>query len=130
MSEFLQKAQTALEHTVQMTRYRALETMEAAEYNPVTELIDIANQLKRQDLRDYSLEIRVHMKLLEYYSPAPKKQLDLNVQGGSPSVVVMPISYASQYHALDLAPCKPKLVDALPAQTELEALMGDANPPD
>lgn len=130
MSEIIQRAETALQNVNhQMTRYRALETMDAAGYNPVKELIELAKTEKdRGDAQDKDLQLKIHLKLLEYYSATPKKQLavDVSQQG---QVVVMPVSFHNQYAGKDLAPCKPQLIDVIVQKNALEELMGDAAAP-
>lgn len=124
MSELLHQVDKEIQSTAQMTRYRALETMDKRKYNPVDRLIDIVDYLKNQDLRDTDLEIKVHMKLLEYFSAAPKKQMSLDVNNQA-QIVIMPASYADRYEGKDLTPCAPRMVDVTPIRTAMQELMGD-----
>lgn len=128
MGEFIQKVETAVQSLPQMTRYRALETMDEEKYNPVKEIIQLSRELKQQSLRDYDLEYKMHSKLLEYFSAAPKKQMSLDVQGTS-QIMVLPVSYSNMYEGKDLSPCKPQLIDIIPKKTVLEELM-DGHAPD
>lgn len=131
MSEIIQKVENALVAQPQMTRYRALETMERRDYNPVEELIELAGALKKARKESYrddgimsdpELELKIHFKLLEYYSAAPKKQMSLDVQSQQ-QVVVMPVNYGNLMEGKDLTPCKPALIDVTPEKTALEELM-------
>ncbi len=124
-SEQLKKADSALKSSAQMTRYRALETMEDLDYNPVKKLIELTQTMEKSELRDYELEMKIHTKLLEYYSAAPKKQLSLDVQQNM-QIAVMPVSYAHMYEGRNLEACKPKLIDVTPVKSVLEEYMGDA----
>jgi hypothetical protein len=126
MGEFIQKAETAIAQLgPQMTRYRALETMDEKKYNPVAQLIDIADKLMNNAdplLNDSKLAVTIHLRLLEYFSAAPKKQMAIEMQG-NPQIIVAPVSYGNLYAGKDLEPCKPRLIDIIPEKSALEEYM-------
>lgn len=133
MGEIIQKAENAMQQLgPQMTRYRALETMDKNTYDPVQELIDITRALKKtrdedKNMGDVDLETKIHFKLLEYFSAAPKKQLALEVSGQQ-NIFVAPVSYSHLTVGRDLAPCKPQLIDVTVKQSPLDELMDGKQP--
>ena len=113
MSEELRRTQN--EANVVVPKHRALETMEELGYNPVKELIQLAQELKNEEFRDFKTEVGVHKELMKHYSAVPRS-VDVNVSGKHAHnfTMIKPATYMETNTEEDPAifeQCNPEVID-------------------
>lgn len=103
------------EPNVMVPKHRALETMEEMGYNPVREMVELAQEMKKEEDRDFKAEVALHKTLLGYFSSAPR-HIDVNVSGSTNHnfTMIKPAGFMEELSKGDpklLEPCSPKVLD-------------------
>jgi len=88
----------ALQTNVKSLTETAADIMASKGYNPIEEMIDLAQELKGNEVRQAKLEFELHKELLKYYRPSAQPAAGgVNIQGGSGTIGIHlhPLTFAT-----------------------------------